>query len=118
MKDPVYLHVRNPKDDETTVEAATQIFSALLPNYFGLFKRLVQKPLTISFELYLLEDKIYFYIVVPKEHETLIGSLMASSYPRSAISPTTDPMISFKNATTKEIGELVHARILTTNEHE
>ena len=107
MKDPVYLHVRNPKDDEIGVEAATQIFSALLPNYFGIFKRLVQKPLTVSFEIYLLENKIYFYIVVPREHETLIGSLMASSYPRSAVAPTTDPMESFKKATKKEIGELV-----------
>jgi len=107
MKDPVYLHVRNPKDDEISVEAATQIFSALLPNYFGLFKRLVQKPIAVSFEIYLLDHKIYFYIVVPKEYETLIGSLLASSYPRSVVAPTTDPMDSIKNAAKKEIGELV-----------
>ncbi len=107
MKDPVYLHVRNPKDDEITVEAATQIFSSLLPNYHGIFKRLVQKPLTVSFEIYLLDQKIYFYIVLPREHETLITSLMSSSYPRSVVAQTTDPMDFLKSAKNKEIGELV-----------
>ena len=107
MKDPVYLHIRNPKDDEITVEAATQIFSALLPNYHGIFKRLVQKPLTASFEIYLLDQKIYFYIVVPREHETLITSLLSSSYPRSVVTQTTDPMESFKASKKREVGELV-----------
>lgn len=107
MKDPVFLHVRNPKDDETTVEATTQIFSALLPNYLGLFKRMVQKPVTVSFELFLINQKIYFYITVPREHETLIGSLMASSYPRSVMSPTTDPMDLILKGKNREIGEMV-----------
>src|SRR5690348_9963460 len=107
MLHPVYLHVRNPKDDEISVEAATQIFSALLPNYFGLFKRLIQKPLTVSFEIYLIDNKIYFYIVAPKEQMTLIQSLLSSSYPRSVVAETTDPMLQFKKAEKKEIGELV-----------
>lgn len=108
MKNPVYLHVRTPKDDEVGVESATQVFSALLPSYFSLFKRIMKKSqLTASFEIYLLNQKIYFYIVIPKEHETLITSLMTSSYPRSAISPTTDPMDIIMKAKDKEIGELI-----------
>lgn len=108
MKDPVYLHVRNPKDDEIGVESSTQIFSALLPNYFGLFKRLVGKtPLNVAFEIYLLDQKIYFYIVVPREHQTLIASLMASSYPRSVVSETSDPMDILLKAKNHEIGEMV-----------
>jgi len=108
MKDPVYLHVRNPKDDEIGVESTTQIFSALLPNYFGMFKRLVGKiPLTVSFEIYLLDQKIYFYIVVPREHQTLIASLMASSYPRSVVTETTDPMGMLMKGKNQEVGEMV-----------
>lgn len=106
MKDLAYLHIKTPKDDETTAEAATQIFSALLPNYFGLFKRLVKKPRVVSFEIYMLNQTIYFYIAVPKEHETFVTSLLTSSYPRSAILETTDPMEVLIKAKQKEIGEL------------
>lgn len=108
MKDPVYLHVRNPKDDEIGVESSTQIFSALLPNYFGVFKRLIGKtPLNVSFEIYLLDQKIYFYIVVPRGHLTLISSLMASSYPRSVVSETTDPMGILLKGKNQEVGEMI-----------
>jgi len=107
MKDLVYLHIKTPKDDETTAEAATQIFSALLPNYYGLFKRLMKKPRVVSFEIYMLSQTIYFYIAVPREHVTFVTSLLASSYPRSAVLETTDPMEVLTQAKHKEIGELV-----------
>ncbi len=111
MKDPVYLHIRNPKDDEIGVESSTQIFSALLPNYFGVFKRLVGKtPLTVAFEIYLLDQKIYFYIVVPRSHQTLISSLMASSYPRSVVVETTDPMQLLLKGKNQEVGEMILAK--------
>jgi hypothetical protein len=107
MKDLVYLHVRTPKDDETTIESSTQIFSSLLPNYFGLFKRMVKKPRNVSFEIYLLKQKIYFYIVLPRKDLTFIASLMASSYPRSVMLETTDPMEILMKSKQKEIGEMV-----------
>lgn len=106
MKDPVYLHIRTPKDDETSLESSTQVFAALLPNYMGLFKRLVHTPRMASFEIYLLDQKIYFYIVVPKELETFVTSLMVSSYPRAFIAETTDPMATFMKSKHKEVGEL------------
>ncbi len=109
MSQLVYLHVKTPKDDETTVESATQIFSALLPNYFGLFKRIVKKPRHVSFEIYLLNQKIYFYIVLPAEDETFIASLLASSYPRSALTPTEDPMATIMKEQNKEVGEIILA---------
>jgi len=111
MKDPIYLHVRNPKDDEIGVESTTQIFSALLPSYFGMFKRLMGKtPMTASFEIYLLDQKVYFYIVIPREYHTLIASLMASSYPRSIVAESTDPMEILMKAKNKEIGEMILAK--------
>lgn len=107
MTDLVYLHVRTPKDDETTVEGSTQIFSALLPNYFGLFKRLLKRPNNFSFEIYLIKQKIYFYIVCSPSDETLVSSLMSSSYPRSVLSPTTDPLDIITKNKYKETGEMV-----------
>lgn len=107
MNQPVYLHVRNPKDDELGAQPTTQVFSSILPTHLGLLRRVVQKPKTFSFEIYLINKTIYFYIVSPKEHETLITSLMASSYPRSVVLETTDPMETvFKNRHIN-IGELV-----------
>ncbi len=94
-----HLQIRNPKDDETPIEAATQIFSSLLPQpYVPLWKRLFVKPKTYAFEFYLLNQTIYFYVTSPANNETLIQSLIASSFPTSAIKKTTDPLdIIFKS---------------------
>lgn len=107
MKDPVFLHVRNPKDDELGASPANQIFSALLPSHFGILKRLVSKPNTTSFEIFLLNKTIHYYIAVPRSNQTLITSLLSSSYPRSVASETTDPLEAFKNYKHVEVGELV-----------
>ena len=88
-----FLQIRNPKDDETPIEAATQIFASALPHpYFPLWKRLFITPKTYAFEIYLLSQTIYFYVATPRENETLIQSLITSSFPKSAVKKTTDPM--------------------------
>jgi len=100
QKKLVHLHIRNPKTDETPIEAATQIFSSALPYpYLPLWKRaLLVHPKTYAFELFLINQLIYFYATVPAESETLIHSVIASSFPQSKISKTTDPMdIIFKS---------------------
>jgi len=81
----VHLHVRNPKTDETPIEAATQIFSSALPYPFlPLWKRLLLiHPRTYAFELFLINQLIYFYATVPADSETLIHSVIASSFPQS-----------------------------------
>jgi len=96
-----FLHVRNPKTDETPIESATQIFSSALPYPFlPLWKRiLLVHPKTYSFELFLLNQLVYFYAAVPSESETFIQSLISSSFPQSKVVKTTDPMnIVFKSA--------------------
>ncbi len=96
----VHLHIRNPKTDETPIESATQIFSSALPYPFlSLWKRiLLVHPKTYSFELFLLNQLVYFYATVPAESETFIQSLIGSSFPQSKIDKTTDPMkIVFKS---------------------
>ncbi|NTU73631.1 hypothetical protein HGB07_05715, partial [Candidatus Roizmanbacteria bacterium] len=95
-----YLQIRNPKDDETAVEAATQIYSSLLPtSHVPLWKRiLLTKPKTYAFEIYLLGQTVYFYITTPQDNEVLMTSLISSSYAKCAVTKTTDPMeIVFKS---------------------
>ena len=93
MSNLSFLQIRNPKDDETPIEAATQIFASALPHpYFPLWKRLFITPKTYAFEIYLLSQTIYFYVATPRENETLIQSLITSSFPKSAVKKTSDPM--------------------------
>lgn len=104
-----HLHVRNPKTDETPIESATQIFSSALPYPFlPLWKRLLLvRPKTYSFELFLLNQLIYFYATVPQESETFIQSLISSSFPQSKIVRTTDPMNLVLKAPYLSFGEVV-----------
>ncbi len=93
MKSLSYLQVRNPKDDETPIESATQIFSSVVPYpYIPWWKRIFSTPKTYAFELYLLGQTVYFYITAPTETETFIQSLVTSSFPQSALQKTTDPI--------------------------
>jgi len=88
-----HLQIRNPKDDETPIEAGSQIFASLLPHpYIPLWKRWYLKPKTYAFEIYLINQTIYFYVTTPSSNETLIQSLISSSFPISAVKKTNDPM--------------------------
>ncbi|MCL4364688.1 type IV secretion system DNA-binding domain-containing protein [Patescibacteria group bacterium] len=88
-----HLQIRNPKDDETPIEAATQIFASLLPQpYIPLWRRWLVQPKVYSFEIYLISQTIYLYVTVPKETETFVNSLVSSSFPTSTAKKTSDPM--------------------------
>ncbi|OGK42259.1 hypothetical protein A2954_04590 [Candidatus Roizmanbacteria bacterium RIFCSPLOWO2_01_FULL_37_12] len=103
-----YLQIRNPKDDETPIEAATQIFASVLPHpYIPLWKRLFIKPKTYAFEIYLLGQTIFFYATTPKENETFIQSLITSSFPKSVVKKTTDPMDIVFKSKNLSVGEMV-----------
>lgn len=102
-----HLQIRNPKDDETPIESGTQIFASLLPSYIPLWKRWFLHPKTYAFEIYLISQKLYFYVTTPQTSETLIGSLVQSSFPTSTVKKTSDPMnIVFKSARVS-VGEVV-----------
>ncbi len=88
-----FIQIRNPKDDETPIESASQIFASLLSSpYVPLWKRVLKKTRPFSFELYLLGQTVYFYISTTEDQETLVGSLIASSFPESKTIKTDDPM--------------------------
>jgi len=81
-----HLQIRNSKDDETPIESATQIFASLLSYpYIPLWKRLFINVKSHCFELYLLNQTVYFYVSTKKNNEALISSLINSSYPGSVI---------------------------------
>lgn len=84
-----HLQIRNPKDDETPIESASQIFASILSYpYIPPLKRLYLRPKTYAFEIYLLNQTIYFYVSTPSENETLIQSLITSSFPESNVRKT------------------------------
>jgi hypothetical protein len=105
----VFFQIRNPKDDETPIEAASQIFASLVPyQYVPLWKRLIFGwPATYSFEIYFLNQTIYFYVVSPQEKSTLVKSLLSSSFPQIKISQTTDPLDIVLKAKKISLGEMI-----------
>lgn len=104
-----HLQIRNPSDDETPIESATQIFSSVLPYpYVPLLKRLLfVHPKTYAFEIYLLNQTVFFYATTPFESETLVESLITSSFPSSKISKTTDPMDIIFKSKYLAVGEVI-----------
>ncbi len=102
-----FLQVRNPKDDETPIESATQIFASLLPYpYVPLWKRLFVKPKTYAFEFYLVGQTISLYVACPVQSEPFISSLISSSFPHSVIIKTDDPLKSVLAAKYLTFGEV------------
>jgi len=106
MINPVHLQVRNPKDDETPIESASQIFASLLPAYISPLKMLFVTPNAYSFEIFLINQLIYFYVTVEKKNETLIQSLITSSFTNSIIKKTKDPMEKILTAPFLAVGEV------------
>ncbi len=108
MSKLAHLLVRNPKDDETPLASASQIFSALLPHpYVSMFKRIYYKPKSHAFEIYLLNQTVYMYATTNEEDETLVSSLITSSFPTSNIMRTDDPMEKVLAAKHVMVGEMV-----------
>lgn len=110
MSNLSHLQIRNPKDDETPIEAASQIFSSILSNdHVGFWDQFFKNPPTVSFELFLLNQTLYFYSTVPKEMDSFVSSILASTYPSSAINRTTDPIDILFKAKHISIGEVTLA---------
>ena len=101
-----HLQIRNPKDDETTPDAAAQIFSSLLSNKHSLLRRLVSAIDNCSFEIVLTGQTIFFYVTVPTHRESLVTSLISASYPKSVVQKTYDPLDIVMKYKHKAVGKL------------
>ncbi|MFZ6034651.1 MAG: type IV secretory system conjugative DNA transfer family protein [Patescibacteria group bacterium] len=107
MSNLSHLQIRNPKDDETPIESATQIFASLLPYpYIPLLRRFFIHPKTYAFEIYLLSQTLYFYVTVPAETQTFVNSLISSSFPTSTAKKTSDPMEMIMKSKSLSYGEV------------
>ncbi len=103
----VHLLVRNPKDDETLIASATQIFASCLSHsHVPLFKRLWIKPHVYAFEIFLINQTVYFYVTCDENQETFVASLIAASFPTSSIEKTDDPMLPVLASKTIGVGQL------------
>lgn len=108
MPEFVHLQVRNPKDDETPIEAASQIFASVLSYpYIPWWKRLYVHVPTYTFEMFLLNQTTYVYVTAKNGTETFITSLITSSFPTSSISQTEDPLTTVLKAKHVVIGQMV-----------
>ncbi|MBI2430392.1 MAG: type IV secretion system DNA-binding domain-containing protein, partial [Candidatus Levybacteria bacterium] len=98
---------RNPKDDETPIAAATQIFASCLSHsHVPLWKRLWVKPHVYAFEIFLINQTVYFYVTTDETQETFVASLIAASFPTSSIEKTDDPMTALFQSKTIGVGQL------------
>lgn len=101
-----HLQIRNPREDETSPEASTQVFSSFLANKRALLKQLFSPPDMYAFEIFLTGQSIYYYVTVPQARDALIQSLIQASYPQSAITRTSDPLDVVLKNPFQEVGEL------------
>lgn len=103
----VHLQVRNPKDDETPIAAATQIFASCLSHsHVPLWKRPWAKPHVYAFEIFLINQTVYFYVTTDEDQETFVASLIAATFPTSTIQKTGDPMEEIFKSKNIAVGQL------------
>ncbi|MBI3290232.1 type IV secretion system DNA-binding domain-containing protein [Candidatus Microgenomates bacterium] len=102
-----HLQVRLAKDDETPIEAATQIFASLLSApWINPVRWAFVRPKPYSFEIYLINQVVYMYVTVPEDKRSLVESLIISSFPKSQIAITGDPMGEVLKAKNLAVGEI------------
>lgn len=108
MKAFSHLLVRNPKDDETPIAAATQIFASCLSHsHIPFWKRPWVKPHRYAFEIFLLNQTVYFYVTTDEDQETFVASQIGASFPTSSIEKTQDPMPQVFTSKRIAVGQLV-----------
>lgn len=103
-----HLLVKNSKDDETPIAAATQIFASCLSHsHIPFWKRPWVKPHVYSFEIFLINQTVYFYVTSDEDQETFVASLIAATFPTSSIQKTEDPMPVVFESPKIAVGQLV-----------
>ena len=79
------LELRTSRDAQHTPESAVQLFSSL-PNIRNMwFWRILGKSESISFEIIVENQTIYFQVYVPVRLITYVKSILVSSYPEIVI---------------------------------
>jgi len=83
--DYVLLQVIVPRDNETKIDAAEQMFSSLHSIHHGGFWSFLKPPEHISFEIVAKKEDIRFYISVPHHFMDLVEKQIHGAYPGADI---------------------------------
>lgn len=89
----VTLHVRLPKDDETKIEAAEQMFSSLHGMSDEGGWSLISTPASLSLEIVAEHESIQFYINTPIEYLDFVEKQIHSAYPGADVMQVDPPNI-------------------------
>ena len=81
----VLLQVATPRDNETKIDAAEQMFSSLHALYHGGYWSFLKPQDHISFEIVARREDIRFFIAVPKHFVDLVEKQIHGSYPGADI---------------------------------
>ena len=84
----VTLLVRVPKDNETKIDAAEQLFASLYTLKKSGFFSWAQAEDLFSFELVALQEEISFYMNCPKRIRDLVEKQIHGAYPNADIKET------------------------------
>ena len=84
----VTLFVRVPKDNETKIDAAEQLFASLYTLKKSGFFSWAQAEDLFSFELVALQEEISFYMNCPKRIRDLVEKQIHGAYPNADIKET------------------------------
>ncbi len=79
--DYVLLQVATPRDNETKIDAAEQMFASLHAIHHGGFWSFLKPQEHVSFEIVAKREDIRFYVAVPKHYVDLVEKQINGSYP-------------------------------------
>lgn len=98
--DLIFMEVRLPQDNETTLESMSSLFSNFTQfSKLSIFKRLLRHHSTIaSLEIVLHEGQIHFYVVVPSANVDFFRSQILAQYPTAIIKEPKDYLTPFLQA--------------------
>src|SRR3989344_4062434 len=101
------LEIKPARDSEETPEAAAQLFASLANILRSSFlDRLRGKEKTVSFEIAGINQRIRFFVVVPKELKGYLESLISAQYPKSKIEEVQDYLQSWPTDSILASGQL------------
>ncbi len=89
MSPHILLELRTSRSAEHTPETAVQLFATLPQMKNNVFYRLLGKDETMSFELIVQSQTIYFLCYIPVRLQDYFSSVIQSSYPEVMITPIT-----------------------------
>jgi hypothetical protein len=81
----VLLEVKVPRDNETKIDAAEQMFASLYTIHSGGFKSKFKTGEHFSFEIVALKEDIRFYVSCPHELQDLVEKQFYGAYPAAEI---------------------------------